>query len=297
MSEDVIEQPPVEAPQEPEKVEPVTEDADLDQILEEKTIEIPGDTDKLVPLAAVENARAKLKTVRAELEDAKKGSAKAAELEGQLQALQQQLNAALPLAQAYQAALQAQPREEPKGPTAEELSELEDIARDNDYYKTDGSLDMDRAKRFQARIDKAAERKAAAMVAPLEHQTTQSQSAAMLRAAKMTAAPDGSLPDPGILDGLWSQLDSRLTSTREGALQVWRVAMGDSAALGKLIKKGTTAMKETIPPPLLTEKSGGRDREAPTLSASEKRFAREAGISEADYAKSLAEMPKGWGAR
>lgn len=293
--------PPPEAPaEEPVAAAPAGEDADLDKIIEEQAIDIPGDTDKLVPLAAVENARAKLKTVRAELEAAKAGTAKATELETQVQQLQQQIAQIAPYAEAYKAAIAAQQTAppEPTGPTAEERAELEEIARDNDYYKTDGSLDLERAQRQQARIYKAAEKIAGRAVEPLQRQTTADRSAAMLRNAKLTAAPDGSLPDPEILDGLWKQLDPALTATREGAIQVWRVAMGDSAALGKLVKKGaTTTAREPLPPPLLTEKAGGREHTGPTLTDADKRAAREMNMSDKEYAEELAKMPAGWGKR
>lgn len=288
------EEPPPPAPVE----EPVqaSEDADIDKIVDEQTVEIPGDTDKLVPLAAVEKTRAKLKDVRAELAAAKEGSAKASALEGQVQQLQQQLAQIAPYAEAYKAAIQAQPRDEPKGPTAEERAELEEIARDNDYYKTDGSLDLERATRQQARILKAAQAIAQQTIAPLQRQTTADRSAIMLRNAKLTTSPDGYGPDPGILDALWAQLDPSLTATREQALQVWRVAMGDSAALGKLVKKGQAqAAKEPLPPPILTEKSGGREHTGPTLTESDKRAARDLGISDKEYQESLASMPQGWG--
>lgn len=291
--------PPEPPPEEPQAAAPVSEDADLDKMIAEQAIDIPGDTDKLVPLAAVENARAKLKTVRAELETAKAGSAEAATLKGQIEQLQQQLNAALPLAQAYQAALQAQPpADTPKGPTPEERAELEEIARDNDYYKTDGALDLDRAQRAQARIYKAAEKIAGAAVAPLQQQSIADRSAIMLRNAKLTASPDGFMPDPAIVDALWAQLDPKLTATREGALQVWRVAMGDSAALGKLVKKqAQAAAREPLPPVILTEKSGGKEHSAPTLTDDDRRAARQMGISDKDYAEELAKMPAGWGKR
>lgn len=290
--------PPPEPPtEEPQAAAPVGEDADLDKIIEEQAIDIPGDTDKLVPLAAVENARAKLKTVRAELETAKQGTARATELEGQLQQLQQQVNALKPYADAYQAALAAQPPAEPQGPTPEERAELEEIARDNDYYKTDGSLDLERATRQQARILKAAEKIAQQTIAPLQQQSTTERSAGMLHKAKLTALPDGSKPDPQILDWVWGQLDPKLTATREGAQQAFVAAVGYATSLNKLVK-GTAAPaapKEPLPPPLLTEKSGGRDHTGPTLTEADRRAARDLGLSDKEYAEELATMPQGWG--
>lgn len=299
MSEDVIEQPAAEAAPEPEKVEPpVSEDADLDKFIEEKTIEIPGDTDKLVPLTAVTTAREKLKVEREARRVAEERAAKAPELESQLQQMQQQLNQVAPMAQAYQAALAAsQQPEQPTGPTPQDTAALEEIARDYDFYKTDGSLDLDRATRHQARVRKEAQAIAQQTVAPLQQQSQSDRSIAMLRNAKLTTAPDGSKPDPAILDWVWSKIDPEVTSTREGSQQAFAAAMGYAVLLGKTVKAetATTKAKEVIPPPLLTEKSGGRDVETPSLSASDKRYAKELGMTEAQYQKELAEMPAGWG--
>lgn len=285
------EAPPPEAPVE---AAPVSEDADIDKIVDEQGVDLPNE--KLVPLAAVENARAKLKTVRAELETAKQGSAKASELEGQIAQLQQRLASVEPYAQAYQAAIQAQQAPpEPTGPTAEERAELEEIARDNDYYKTDGTLDFDRAQRMQARINKAAQKIAGQAVAPIHQQTQSDRSTAMLHSAKLTTAPDGSKPSPEILDWVWSKIDPSVTSTKEGAQQAFAAAMGYAALLGKTVKATSAAPREAIPPPILTERSGGREHTGPTLSESDKRAARELGVSEKEYAEEVAKMP--WGRR
>ncbi len=275
---------------------PVSEDADLDQMVEEQAIELPNGTDKLVPLAAVEKARAKLRTARDQLAEAKKGSEKATELEGQIAQLQQQLSQVTPYAQAYQAALQAQ-QQEPAAPTREDLAQLEAVAKTFDFYKTDGSLDLDRAKTVQAMIDTGAERKAQAAVQPIQQQTVKSQSDAMLRNAKVTTLQDGTAPQPEILDWVWSQLDPSLTGTKAGAQQAYTAAVGYATMLGKMIKPGgqTSTMKETLPPVLLTEKSGGRIAAGPTLSEADKRDAKELGIPEKEYAESLARMPAGWG--
>ncbi len=283
---------------EPQAAAPVSEDADLDKIIEEQAIDIPGDTDKLVPLAAVENARAKLKTVRAELEAAKAGTAKATELETKVAQLEQQLNQALPYAQAYQAALQAQQPADttPKGPTPEQTAALEEIAKDYDFYKTDGTYDLDRAARHQARIRKEAEAIAQQTVAPLQKHNAESAAAAMLRNAKLTTLQDGSKPSPEVLDYVWGQLDHSVTGTKAGAQQAFAVAVGYAQMLGKMVK-GTTAAapSEPLPPPLLTEKSGGREHTGPTLTEADKRAARDLNMTDKEYAEELGKMPQGWG--
>ena len=286
-------------PAEPEPVAatPEAEDADLDKIIEEQGIDLPDGIDKMVPLAAVTNAREKLKTARQQLKAAEEGTAKAASLEAKVASLEQQLSQVTPLAQAYQAALQAQPAPEPQGPTAEEARELEEIARDNDYYRTDGQLDLDRAKRQQARIYKAAEKIAQSTIAPYQQQTLTDRSTQMLHNAKLTTLPDGSKPAPEVLDWIWSRIDPNLTSTREGAQQAFIAAVGHAHAVGKIIKGTTAPAREPLPPPILTEKSGGKDFTATTLSEADKRSARDLNMTDKEYAEELGKMPQGWGKR
>lgn len=291
--------PPSEPPKEEATAEPetpVSEDADLDKIVAEQSIDLPDGADKLVPLAAVENARAKLKVAREKLAAAEEGSARAATLETQVQQLQRQIAQIQPYAQAYQAALQAQPPETPKGPTPEQAAALEEIARDYDFYKTDGSLDLDRASRHQARIRKEAEAIAQQTVAPLQARNAQSASASMLRNAKLTTLSDGSKPAPEVLEYVWGQLDHSVTSTKEGAQQAFAVAVGYAQMLGKM-QKGTAqpTAKEPVPPPILTEKSGGKIAAGPTLTEADKRAAKDLGMTEKQYAEELATMPQGWG--
>jgi hypothetical protein len=284
------EAPPVEAPPaEPET--PEQEDAALDKLIEEQAIELPDGTDKLVPLSAVTTARAKLTEARKQLAEAKHGSAKASELEGQIAQLREQLNQALPYAQAYQAALQAQPKE-PEGPTAEQKAALEEIARDYDFYQPDGALDLDRAGRHQARIRKEAEAIAQQQIAPLQQQTVTDRSAAFLASAKLTKAPNGQQPDPEILEAVWGRLDPALTGTKAGAIQAWNVALGYSVATGKAVT-AQAAKAEPLPPPILTERAGGREAAGPSLTEDDKRMARQLNISEKEYAEELATMP--WG--
>jgi hypothetical protein len=285
-------------PPEPEPVAatPETEDADLDKIIEEQGIDLPDGIDKMVPLAAVTNAREKLKTARQQLKAAEEGTAKATALEAKVASLEQQLSQVTPYAQAYQAALQAQPAEAaPKGPTPEEAAELEEIARDNDYYRTDGALDLDRAKRQQARIYKAAEKIAQQTVAPYQQQTLTDRSTQMLHNAKLTTLPDGSKPDPAVVDWIWSRIDPNLTSTKEGAQQAWIAAIGHAMAIGKMVKGTTAQAREPLPPPILTEKSGGRDHVATTLTEADKRSARDLNMTDKEYAEELGKMPQGWG--
>lgn len=298
----VTEPPPAQDPpaDPPPPAEPQTaeqEDAALDKLIEEQAIDLPDGTDKLVPLSAVTTARAKLTEARRQLTEAKAGSAKATELESKVAALEQQLNQALPYVQAYQAALQ-QPQEPATGPTPEQKAALEEIAKDYDFYKPDGALDLERAGRHQARIRKEAEAIAQQHIAPIQQQTVADRSAAFLASAKLTKAPTGQQPDAEILETVWSRLDPKLTATKEGAIQAWNVALGYSVAMGKAVTSAKApAAKTELPPPLLTERAGGRETAGPTLTDEDRKFARQQGLSDKEYAEELAKMPAGWGKR
>lgn len=277
---------------------PEQEEAALDTLIAEKGIDIPNDAggEKLVPLAAVTTLRGKLKDARAEADAAKAGTAAADGLKARVAELEAQLADVLPRAKAYDVYSQIQQAGPvaPAGPTAEELAELEEIARDEDYYKTDSTLDLDRAKRHRDRIIKAAERIAQQQVAPIQQHSIATQSRAMLASAKLTKAPGGQQPDPEILDLVWSRLDPSVTATREGAIQAWNVAMGYSVTMGKAAGSAAPA-RDPLPVPLVIEKAGGKDTPAPQATAADERAARDLGIPVADYLKEVAAMPKGWG--
>lgn len=273
------------------------QEAALDKLIDEQAIDLPDGTDKLVPLSAVTTLRSKLSAANKDLAAAKAGSAKASELEAKIAQLNEQLASAQPYVQAYQAAMAQQPAPADAGPTPQEKAALEEIARDYDFYKADGSLDLERAGRHQTRIRKEAEAIAQQQIAPYQQQTTADRSAAFLASAKLTKAPSGQQPDPEILEAVWGRLDPKLTATKEGAIQAWNVALGYSVAMGKAPAAQTPAVKTELPAPLLTEKSGGRDVQGPTLTDDDRRMARQMNMSDKEYAEELGKMPQGWGKR
>lgn len=300
MADTAVDAPPVEAPPPaveapPAALTPEQEEAALDAQIEEQAIPLPDGTDKLVPLAAVTTLRGKLKEARAELATAKTGGEKATQLEAEIADLKAQLGEAVPYANAYKVALQQERQPPaPTGPTQEEREELEEIARDELYYKDDGSLDIARATRHRDRIHRAAEKIAQAHVAPLQQQTVAQASRGMLVNAKLTKAPDGTQPDPQILEDVWNRLDPSITATKAGAIQAWNSALGFSVAMGRAIT-AKAATREPLPTPLVIEKAGGRDPVVPTASAADERAAKDLDMTVADYLKEVNSMPTGWG--
>ena len=129
---------------------PEDPDAEFDQAVEAQSVGIPTG-ERLVPLSAVTRLRERLRTAKADGEDAATLRAKLAEVEAQKRELE-------PLAGAFraiqQASAQAQPPQPaaPAQPSPADVAALEDLAKDLDFYRPDGHLDLDRAKRHQDRI-------------------------------------------------------------------------------------------------------------------------------------------------
>lgn len=282
------------------------DDAAVDAALKANAIEVP-DGDALVPTSEAgkiaHGYREKIRGLKKEIDGLKEGSAKTAQLEQQVQQLQAQLQQVTPYVQAYQAALQAQPSEDPA-----DKAELEEIARDMEFFKADGSLDLDRATRQRTRELARAQKIARAEVAPIHQTTVQQQSHYNLQRAKNTVTAEGTKPDPAILEALWQHMDPSLTANEAAAKQIFLVALGQSAASGKLIRatpqdagqpgrnaNGTFKAKEDIPAPIFRERAGGKDvqGESMALSDSERAFIKHQGITEAEYLKTAATMPGG----
>lgn len=270
-----------------EVVAPVVldEEAALDQQLEAQAIDIP-DGDKLVPLSAVTNLRQKLK-------DAKAGSADAADLRVKLQQAEQQLQATAPLAEAFRALQQAQQQpqapQQPAGPTAEDTAELEAIARDFDFYKADGALDLEKAGRVQARETRRAAQIAQQQMQPLVTNSLQERAMHNLARAKATLHPHTKTgADPKILDQLVSRIAAQpnglaTLADPDSMKQLWLNAYALSTFNPQTSAPQAQAAAPQAPP-LVTEPSGGFNPAVmKPLSDREKRAARDAGMTDKEY--------------
>jgi hypothetical protein len=280
--------PAVEEPAQPAIT--ADDDAAFDAAIEAQAIDIP-DGDKLVPLSAVTGAREKIKSVKAERDTYKAQAERAPQLEQELQQLREQLNQALPGHQAYQALLAAQQVQQPPA-QAEDTTELEELAKDLDLYEaTTGKPDIEKARKIHNRQMKLAESVARQHVAPIENRAIAQQSHIMLQRAMLTEV-GGAKADPGILQQVWKALDPQLTATEEGAKQALLSALGYSHAMGKIGTKPAPVKAQELPEPLLTEKAGGKEGAYGfTMTDSERRVAREMGITDKEYAETAAKMP------
>jgi hypothetical protein len=293
---EIVEQPPVEVPQEPVAPPEPTPDPEAVEAaaLEQAAVELPeGDgVLKYVPLSAVTKPREEAKTLRGENKTLKE----------QLEQAKQAITASQPYVEAAKVLLQQQQQppapQAPQVMTPEQRAELEEEARDMDFYKTDGSLDLDRAQRSLDRTMKRAERIADQKVAPLQQQSAVAQAQAVLNQAKGWKDPaTGETADPAILTTLWNKVAAQpnglqtLTNPEAAAFIVshalnltrWQKGQQPAPPARQPAPQGD---------PVFVEPSGGGGQQL-ALNAMEKRFAREAGMSEADYLKAAKGAPRG----
>jgi hypothetical protein len=303
--------PPPEPPAE-EAAAPAPEPEpaeDDDAALEAQTIALP-DGDKLVPLSAVTGARKTVQLLKAELATLKPSAQRATELEQQIQTLQGTIQQMQPVVQAYQAYVASQQAQPPAAPqqSAEDVAELEEVARDLDLYTADGKPDLEKARRQIERVEKRAEKIAQRVVAPMQQQDVQRQADYMLARAKATKAPNGLQPDPKILDAVWAKVDPRLAASPDGAKHLWAQAYAFTHMQQQIVAPtapaGTArdasgkfvpaAAAQAPPPPLYTPKAGGAQGPATTaLSTEEQKFLKASGMTEKEYLESAARMPGG----
>jgi hypothetical protein len=284
--------PPAAAAEEP--TPPAAAPIDDDAALDAEAIEIPTG-EKLVPLSAVTGLREKLKAEKADKATLSQKAARADELEQQLRDADSLVERARRIVEAEQRQPQAPPQ--PQGPTAAETGELEEIARDFDFYKADGSLDLTKAQRHQTRTRAEAQKIAQQVAQPLVQSQIQQQAAHNIARAKNTVLPSGEKVDAAAFDGLVQRLLQHPNGL-ESLANVENVKQLVIFAAGqKALAKPQAAAPEPPGPALFTERAGGRQTGSVSLNDGDKRAARDLGMTEAQYAKEVEKMPAGWGGR
>lgn len=310
---------PETPPQETPPAEPelnLQDDAAVDAALEANAIQVP-DGDKLVPSSDVgkvaRHYRTELKDVRAKLEAATAGSARAQQLEQTVQQLQQQIQQLQPYVQAYQQVVQ-QPAQTPAKPDVSD-EEADGYARLYDLYKADGSgqLDRDRGRKIVTDMRRiateAANQAAEAKVAPIHQMSVKQLSRNNFQRAMVTALPNGSKASEAALKWVWDQIDPSVTATVDGAREAFLAAVGRTYATstpeqltallsgpqktstqrgpnGQFLKQSAEPIPEAVP----RETSGGKDVQGQSaLSEQERKFLSATGMSEADYLKTASD--------
>lgn len=294
MSTETVEQPTPETPASETPVVETPETPEAQRDVESDTLDIPdataeGGTVRYVPLPALQGARDKITKLQGELDAAKQGSARASQLEQQIAALSQQVQQMTPYVQAYQAAIQPAVQ-----PPPEDDTEATELAQTLDLYTVEGKPDVTKAKKLLAVVEKRTDAKVQQQVQPLHQQTAAQQSQYNFQRALNTDV-NGVKADPEILRALWNRVPHETTRDPEAAKHLLIQALGMSVLQGTATAtpsptraangQFTQAATEEIPPPLHSERAGGRAPAAVPLSAFEKQIAKEMGLSETDYLK------------
>lgn len=185
--EDVGAPPPVAEPA-PQEPPPPPVDPD-----EADAVELPAG--KHVPLAALKAQRDENRTLKAQLAQAQPTLAWAQQNKPVMDFINQ--NPQL-----------LQPRPMQAEPPAGADPQLIELARALDYFKADGTPDLDRAAKFNSIIDTRAEQKARAMVEPVAGTLIHQQSERNWQQAVAEKLPGGQAIDAALLADAWRAVAS-----------------------------------------------------------------------------------------
>lgn len=271
-------EPPAEPAQAPaESAQTPEHPAEADKPAEVDAVEVAGQ--RYVPLAALKAERQQ----RQEL-------AKVAERLPQLEAFVNENRAYIEFLKANPDFLRRPPAQEaPKATEApkDDPAALE-LARTLDLYDANGNPDVARAAKIKAVVAQTAEERAKQLVQPFEQQQTQAKAVNNYRYV-VTAAQQAGVSKE-IVDFLWTE-----SMKQPDGMKVW-ADEGNARSMALLAIGANTAYQQQQPkkpaveapaPPVFTEPSGGNPRTRPSLSGLEARVAKERGVSETQWAKTL----------
>jgi hypothetical protein len=251
------------APADPPPAEPDAED------LPEGAVEQAGQV--MVPLAALRAERDQVKAL--------KGKAT------QYDQAAQYLNQVRP----YIDFLQANPdlmkrRAEPEPVAAPTVAPQDDpaaveLARTLDLYTPEGQPDAKRAARLMTTVETLAERKAQAVVKPVQQQSIQQKALSNYHEAVSSTLPNGTKVDPTVLWNVWNQSDPNHLATPQGA------AAAVMMAYAMQHMQQPTPIPPPSQPPIVTEGTGSRVPNRQPMTEMDQRVANIRGISPQKYAE------------
>lgn len=225
----------------------------------------PPDDDEAEPDQA-EGLLAALRAARAKNKDLKTQAQRAAELERE----NAQMRPYADLVRNNPGLLQPRAPEAPAKPTTDPAAEK--AARLYDFYKADGSLDVDRGRAHLDLQREIAAQVAQDQVKPLATSMYTTASQRNLDVLANTPAANGVKPDRALLDQLWRSVDPSMTADPNLALAIHAMAAGFS-------KHAPAAPAPPAGPPVVTEHAGSPPK-GRTVSALEKGVAANKGWSE-----------------
>lgn len=246
---------PVAAAAPPEPPAPVAEPEP------EESVEINGQ--RMVPVGALVAERKQRQTL----------SEKAA----QVDQLQEQVRRMAPYVEFLRAnpGLMQPPQQRPEPPPSAPQADPDAVeaAQLMDFYKADGSLDVEKGAKWLSLQDRRAAHVSREAVRPYQELTAQQKSQSNFQAALTVKDAQGVAPTRESLEAVWRMMPTADTSDPQVA--------GVMAALALGLDRMKPQPQRVAPsaPPLVTEGSGGNVKARPVLSALEERVAKERGIS------------------
>lgn len=165
---------------------------------------------------------------------------------------------------------------EPVAPAAPQVDpDALEAARLMDFYRADGTPDIEKGQRWLALQDKRAGKLAEDRVRPILQQTAQDQANLNFQRALQIQDANGETPSRESLQAVWAAMPPDLVADQRVAGVLAATALG--------LDRMRTPRKAVTPPPpsapLVTESVGGVPRLRPTLSPFEETIAKERGIS------------------
>ena len=241
----------------------------------------PGQKERVVPVSVLAAERKRI----AEREAAKhaKEVEPLKQAEQQLQQLRADVEAWRPHIEYIRAHPELVKRDEPPEIAQVSDEDAERYARDYELYTASG-LDLGKAKRIIAR-NRAETRQIAEQAARTAAQPAMEASAALaskqnfLWAASQRGSDGRPLVDPNVLAEEWAQLPHENTADRRVAELLL------DRAIGKMLRSGKQPPAALTQDPVFSEPPGGRAPAQYQQSELERKMARTAGISDADWAK------------
>jgi hypothetical protein len=159
-----------------------------------------------------------------------------------------------------------QPEPVPAPPSAD--PDAVEAARLMDFYKADGSLDVEKGAQHLALMDRRAGRLSEVAVRPFREQSLETQSATNFQRALAVKDAAGNLPNPESVRAVWGVMPLADTANPQVASMLAALAHG----LDKFRPAGPVAPQAPARAPLETEGAGGQPRARVSLSKLEERI-------------------------
>lgn len=155
-----------------------------------------------------------------------------------------------------------------------------------DFYKADGTLDVDRGAKYLALQDRRAGRVTSEAVRPFHEQTLRERSTQNFAKALQVKDASGNSPSPQALKAIWQALPESDTANPEVAAFLAMTAMGAD--------RMTTKPAPAVPPPVVhTEGLGSLPRASAPMSRFEENLARTRGLTADAWQQKTAGYVKG----